>query len=270
MKKAITLGLLLILALSIFTGCAKTSPASAAGTSNGDGSLDRVKKAGKLVIGIDDTFPPMEFRNDKNELIGFEVELDQEIAKRLGVKVEWQPTEWSTITGALQAKKFDMILSAMTVTSERSQVVAFGEPYFHASQVVAVRQGTNINTAADLKGKVVASQLGSSSAESATKLLNAKMEDLKLYNSFTEAFTDLSNKRIDAIVVDELTARYYLTQKPGAFSILNDKLDPEPTAAAFRKEDQQLRQEIDKTIADIKKDGTWEKLSMKWFNSVLQ
>ncbi|MGE5652993.1 MAG: amino acid ABC transporter substrate-binding protein [Bacillota bacterium] len=271
MKRLGWVGLILILTLALLSGCApKGSAANTTAPVGGDGSLDRVKKAGKLVIGIDDTFPPMEFRNDKNELVGFEVELDQEIGKRLGVKIEWQPTEWSTIIGALQAKRFDMILSGMTVTPERAKEVAFGTPYFNGAQVLAVRPGSTAKTPADLKGKVVASQLGSSSAVSAAKWLNVKQEDLKLYNSFTEAFTDLSNSRVDGLVVDELTARYYLTQRPGAFTILNEKLDPEPAAAAFRKDDAQLRQEIDRIIAEIKTDGTWERISMKWFGAVLK
>ncbi len=271
MKRLGVVGLIIVLILTLISGCVPKAASAATGTpETGDGSLERVRRTGRLVIGIDDTFPPMEFRNDKNELVGFEVELDREIGKRLGVKIEWQPTEWSTIIGALQAKRFDIILSGMTVTPERTKEVSFGTPYFNGSQVMAVRPGSTAKTAFDLMGKVVASQLGSSSAVAAAKWLNVKQEELKLYNSFTEAFTDLSNGRVEGLVVDELTARYYLTQRPGAFTILSEKLDPEPAAVAFRKEDVQLREEIDRIIAEIKADGTWETLSMKWFGAVLK
>jgi polar amino acid transport system substrate-binding protein len=106
-----------------------------------DGSWTRVKKEGKLTIGIDDAFPPMEFRNDKNELVGFDIDASKEVAKRLGIKVEHIPTVWDTVILSLKSKKFDIVWSAMSITSEREKEISFTKPYIMEKQVIVVKKG---------------------------------------------------------------------------------------------------------------------------------
>lgn len=230
-----------------------------------DDSLQRVLDAGKLVIGVDDAYPPMEFRNERNELVGFDIDLAREIGKRLGVEVEWVPTEWSGVILALNAKKFDIILSAMSMTEERAKQVAFSPPYLNQAQVIVVsNRSPKIEGPEDLVGKVVGTQLGSTSEEAARKVEGIK--ELKTYNKFTEVFMDLGIGRLDAAVVDELVGRYYMTQRPGQFTVVAD-LVHEPIGIAFRKEDVTLRERICEIVEEIKADGTMAKISEKWFGA---
>lgn len=249
----VTAALLFVLAWGVFSGVALAE----------DNSLQRVLDAGKLVIGIDDAYPPMEFRDENNQLVGFDIDLAREIGKRLGVEVEWVPTEWSGVILALKAKKFDIILSAMSITEERAKQVDFSPPYLMESQVVVVSdKSKGINTAEDLVGKVVGTQLGSTSEEAARKVEGIK--EIKTYNKFTEVFMDLGIGRIDAGVVDELVGRYYMTQRPGMFKVV-DYLVDEPVGIAFRQEDDALREKINEIVAEIKADGTLAEISKKWF-----
>ena len=116
-------------------------------------TLAEIKEKGVITIGMDDTFPPMEYRNDKNELVGFDIEFGEAIGKELGVKVKYVPSAWDGIIPGLDAKRFDMVLSSMNVTEERKKV-DFVE-YFGAGQIVAVKAGNplNIKSVDDLKGK---------------------------------------------------------------------------------------------------------------------
>ncbi|HVN70860.1 MAG TPA: amino acid ABC transporter substrate-binding protein [Desulfomonilia bacterium] len=231
-----------------------------------DGSWDRVKKAGKLTIGIDDAFPPMEFRNEKNELVGFDIDASNELGKRLGIKVEHIPTVWDTVILSLKSKKFDVVWSAMSITAEREKEIAFTKPYIMEKQIIAVKKGNKkIKGLKDLSTEtVVGVQLGSTS-EDALKKLNKKFKEIKKYDKNTDAFMDLKIGRIDALAVDELVGRYYLSQKPGEYTVLKEELLSEPIGVGLRKEDVALKNKIQKTLDGMFKDGTMKKLSIKWF-----
>lgn len=232
-------------------------------------ALDSIKQNGKIPIGIDDAFPPMEFRDSAGMLVGFEKDIMDEIAERMGVTVEYVPTEWSGITGALLSGRFDMIFSAMTITPEREQSVAFSEPYMMGAQVIAVRANSGISSMEQLAGKTVASQLGSSGVEAAITIPSVTVDNLRQYNAFTEAFQDLAIGRVDAVVVDEVVASYYLTKEPGAFEVLPEPLTSEPLGIAFRPEDKTLRDAVQTRLNAIKADGTWDRISLKWFGKVV-
>lgn len=240
------------------------APVLAANPSTDD-SLEKVLRAGKLTIGIDDAYPPMEFRDPNNNLVGFDIDLAREIGKRLGVKVEWIPTEWNGVLLALNAHKFDIILSTLSVTEERAKVIDFGPPYLYESQVIVVRAKDNkIKSKEDLAGKVVGTQLGSTSEEAARTVKGIK--ELKKYNKFTEVFLDLGIGRLDAGVVDELVGRYYMTARPDDFKVVASIRD-EPVAIGYRKQDKKLQEAINKIVEEIKADGTMAKISQKWFGT---
>jgi polar amino acid transport system substrate-binding protein len=231
-----------------------------------DGSWDRVKKAGKITIGIDDAFPPMEFRNDKNELVGFDIDASKELAKRLGIKVEHIPTVWDTVILSLKSKKFDIIWSGMSITAEREKEIAFTKAYIMEKQVIVVKKGNKkIKGLKDItEGTIVGVQLGSTSEE-ALKKLNKKFKEIKKYDKNTDAFMDLKIGRIDALAVDELVGRYYLSQKPGEYAVLKEELLSEPIGIGMKKEDVALKEKIQKTLDGMFKDGTMKKISIKWF-----
>jgi len=256
MKKIIVGILTAAIAASLFAGCGKKEESL--------NSLDSVKKAGKLVIGLEDSYPPMEFRNAKNELMGFDIELGDEVAKKLGVKAEYVNTDFNGIILALNASKFDMILSGMSITDKRKEAIDFSEPYVMGGQVIAIKKGNAaITKAEDLKGKVVACQLGSIGDNVASAM--KELKDVKKYDKITEAFQELSAGRVDAVIMDAQVGGYYTTQKPGEYEVLNKVISEEPMGMGFKKSDKELKAAVDKAIDELKKDGTLSKLSVKWF-----
>jgi polar amino acid transport system substrate-binding protein len=281
LKRLFSLILAIVLIAAVVAGCGRNtagtsgqntpnqaSQSSSAGSGNAGGgskddSLERIKKAGKITIGIDDAFPPLEFRDDKNQLVGYDIDLSREAGKRLGVEVEWIPTDWNGVILALNSGKFDIIWSGLSMTAERAKEIDFSPAYLNEAQVVVVRAGDDsIKGVEDLKGKVVGTQLGSTSEEAAKKIEGIK--ELKKYPKFTEAFLDLANNRTDAIVVDELVGRYYMTKRPNQFKVAFP-LVKEPIGIGYRKQDRALQEALNKVLKEMKEDGTMAEISRKWF-----
>lgn len=251
--KAITICLSLFI-IFIFAGCSRIET-----TSNSTNSKQ------KIVIGMDDSFPPMEFRDTKNNLQGFDIDLANEIGKRLNVEIEFMPTDWNGVIQSLQTKRFDIILSALSVTEDRKKQIAFSDPYILEKQIVVVQKSnTTIKTPDDLKGKIVGVQLGSTSEE-AMKSIERSMQSVKRYDKNTEALQDLAIGRTQAVVVDELVGRYYIKEHSDKYRILDKELTKEPIAVGFRKDDTELKNKFNKVLKEMSKDGTLEKISKKWF-----
>ena len=231
-----------------------------------DDSWEKVKASGKLVIGIDDAFPPMEFRNEQNELVGFDIDASRELGKRLGIDIEHVPTAWKGVIMSLKTGKFDIIWSGMSITEERKKEIAFTKPYIMEKQIMVVKgDNQKIKSVKDLGEKHVAGvQLGSTSEEALAKL-GATFKEIKRYDTNTTAFMDLKIGRIDALAVDELVGRYYLSQRPGEYRVLPEPLTSEPIGVGVRQEDAALKDMIQKTLDAMFADGTMRKISIKWF-----
>jgi len=247
-----------ILALILCLGLASTAMAE-------DNSWEEVKKDGVLRIGLDDAFPPMGFRNDKGELIGFDIDAAEELGDRLGVEIKWQPTAWDGVIHSLNSDKFDCIWNGMTITEERSQKVDFTKPYIMDGQIAIVCMDNNIiHTFRDLKGKVIGVQQGSSALE-AVEELPAEPAEVKEYENNPKALLDLDAGRLDAVVVDNVAGRYAISTRPGKFKTLPGFITKEPFGVAFRQDDDALRKAVQKEIDDMVADGTMGEISKKWF-----
>ncbi|MBI9081099.1 MAG: transporter substrate-binding domain-containing protein, partial [Pseudodesulfovibrio sp.] len=208
MKRLLTT--LLVMALCL---CATSAFAT-------DSSWEKVKNAGQLVIGLDDAFPPMGYRDDNANLVGFDVDTAEEVGKRLGIKIVWQPTEWKGVINSLYTKKFDCIWNGMTITPERQKKVAFSKPYLIDGQIATVRMDEKeIKTFDALGGKKIGVQAGSPALEAAQKLPKAAGE-IRQYDTNPKAFLDLEADRLDSVVVDNVTGRYYMASRPGKFRAL--------------------------------------------------
>jgi len=271
MKKIIQTLLIAVLAL-IITACGKqpelpdnTNNAKNEDAADGD-TLSQMKEKGVITIGMDDTLPPMEYRNDKNELVGFDIDFAEALAGELGVKVEFVPSAWDGIIPGLDAKRFDMILSAMNVTEERKKKVDFVE-YFGVGQIVAVKAGNplNIQSVEDLDGKTVGVQLGST-GETAVNSING-LKEVKKYDLTTDVFNDMGLGRVDAAVIGEMVGRYYMTTKPGVFEVVGDSFQVQPMGIAVRKGDTELREALEKAVQTLEDNGTLSKISEKWFGT---
>lgn len=269
-KKILSLVCTIILAGGVLAACQTSKSTQEAqstqGTQNTENlnSLERVKKAGVLYMGLNDTYPPFEFRDTNQNLVGFDIDLGQEIGKKLGVKVEVKTNDWKGIILSLKSKKYDMILSCMSITEERKKEINFAGPYIVGGQRVVVKKGdTSIKTVDDLKGKKIGVQLGTTGEMAASKIQGLK--ELKKYDGVTEAFNDLSIGRVDAVIADGQVGGYYLKKTGQDLSILNVKLSEESVGIGFRKEDTHLTEAVQKALDELKADGTLSKLSEKWF-----
>lgn len=241
-------------------------------------TLDEVKKRGTLVIGTEAAYVPYEFVKD-GKITGYDPDIIDIMVKNLGVKAEIIDTAWAGIIPALYAGKFDCIVSAMTITKERAEKVLFSMPYADATNVILLRADEDrIKTADDLSGKVMGVQLGSAAA-GIIKVFEEKLKatgkpgytEVKQYEHYPEAYQDLINKRVDAVVNSKSTMMVVMKDAPGKFKMIPGIT--EITAyfgMAFRKEDGSLRGFANTQLAALKQDGSLAKLQEKWFGATME
>lgn len=220
-----------------------------------------------IVIGLDDHFPPMGFRDDKNEIVGFDIDLAREAGKRLGVEVSFKPIDWSAKEAELSGKRIDVLWNGLTITEERKANILFTKPYLENRQIIVVTGKSAIQTKAGLAGKVVGVQDGSSAVDAVEKdAATAKaIKELKKFSDNVTALMDLSVGRLDAIVVDEVVGRYYTSKKPDEYRVLEDNFGAEEYGVGMRKDDAELGTKLDKALDDMKADGAAAAISTKWF-----
>ncbi|WP_078682990.1 amino acid ABC transporter substrate-binding protein [Clostridium sp. USBA 49] len=243
----------------------------AAGCSNK--SKDTMAKE-SLVLGFDDTFVPMGFKDEKGEIVGFDIDLAKEVSKRIGKEITFQPIDWSMKESELNSGKIDLIWNGYTITDERKEKVSFTNPYLDNRQVIITLKDSNINSKADLKGKKVGAQNESSAVDAINKEpeLLKSFDGGKVYTFETnnDALMDLEAKRIDAVVADEILVRYYINKKGAEkYKILNDNFGSETYGVGLRKDDKELLEKINKAFEDMKNDGTAKAISEKWFGENL-
>ncbi|MPL63563.1 L-cystine-binding protein FliY [bioreactor metagenome] len=221
----------------------------------------------KVVVGLDDNFPPMGFRDDKNNIVGFDVDMAKEATKRMGVAVEFKPIDWNSKEVELTSKRVDMLWNGLTITEKRKENIAFSNPYMENRQIIVVNANSSLKGKADLAGKVIGVQEGSSSVEAIEKdAATAKsFKELKKYADNVAALMDLKNGRLDAVVVDEIVGRYYIAKKPGDYVIMADHFGSEEYGVGLRKDDKELLTKLQKALDEMKKDGTSAKISKQWF-----
>ena len=220
-----------------------------------------------IVVGLDDNFPPMGFRDEKNELVGFDIDLAKEAGKRLGAAVTFKPIDWNAKEAELNGKRVDVLWNGLTITEERKANILFTTPYLENRQIVVVLDKSPIKTKAELAGKVVGVQDGSSAIEAVTKdeATAKSLKELKKFGDNVTALMDLSAGRLDALVVDEVVGRYYTAKKPGEYRVLDENFGTEDYGVGTRKDDTELMAKLQKAMDDMKADGSAATISTKWF-----
>ncbi|HOA20763.1 MAG TPA: amino acid ABC transporter substrate-binding protein [Sedimentibacter sp.] len=253
-SKKVKLAVLLILTAILAVGCAAQSSQP---------------ETEELIMGLDDTFAPMGFRDEKGELVGFDVDLANEVAERIGVTIKFQPIDWSMKETELNAGNIDLIWNGYTITAERQEKVAFTKPYLENSQIIVTLADSDINTKVDLAGKNVAVQAESSALDA----INSEPEvaesfgELVEFSTNNEAFSDLESGRTDALVVDEVNARYFMKQVgEEKYKVLDEDFGDEEYGIGLRKEDTELLKKINDAMDEMKKDGTYDAIYAKWFS----
>lgn len=252
--------LMSLAAAAVLTACTKPADNQQPAASNGE-------LPARIVIGLDDNFPPMGFRDDKNELVGFDIDLAREAAKRLGIEVEFKPIDWNAKEAELSGKRVDALWNGLTITEQRKKNIAFTPPYMENHQIVIVKAGSPVKVRQDLAGKVVGAQDGSSAIDAIEKEagLAASLKSLKKYGDNVTVLLDLEAGRLDAAVLDEVVGRYYVAKKPEDYVILEEDFGTEEYGVGLRKEDTALRERLSAAIEAMKKDGSAEAIARKWF-----
>lgn len=253
------------------TGCSSTTdsgkttpPANSATTDKKEGPvLARINSEKVIKVAFEGTYPPFNYQDEKKEFVGFDVDISNEIAKRMGVKTEFIATPWEALIGGLQADKFDIVISQMSITDERKKSVDFTDPYVITGGVLITRQETiDITKLENLKGKKVGVGTGTTFEKVARSIEGS---DVRTYKSAGEYFADLQNKRLDVIINDNMVAGYRIKQNNLPLKIASGLVNKDIIGMAIKKENQDFLNIVNKTLGEIKKDGTYEQLFMKWF-----
>ncbi|RMX05902.1 amino acid ABC transporter substrate-binding protein [Corticibacter populi] len=223
----------------------------------------------KIVVGLDDNFPPMGFRDEKNELVGFDIDMAREAAKRMNIEAEFKPIDWSAKEAELNSRRVDVLWNGLTITEERRKNIGFTAPYMENHQIIIVTAASPIDGKADLAGKVVGAQEGSSAVDAIQKdeATAASFKELKTFGDNITALMDLGTGRLDAVVVDEVVGRYYVAKRASEFRVLEDNFGTEDYGVGTRLDDKALLGKLDETLGAMKQDGTAQQISEQWFGA---
>ncbi|WP_059046784.1 amino acid ABC transporter substrate-binding protein [Paenibacillus rubinfantis] len=250
-QKMIMMGLVMALVLTMLAGCS----GSGAG-----------KDVNKLVIGIDDKFAPMGFRDENNEIVGFDIDYAKAAAEKMGMEVTFQPIDWSSKESELNSGRIDLIWNGYTITEERKGKVLFTKPYLKNSQVVVTLADSEITQLSDLAGKEVGLQSLSSAADALDAApIQSEIKNVSEFPDNVLALSDLKTKRLDAVVIDEVVARYYMAKEEGTFKLLDESLAPEEYGIGVKKGNEELLNKLQKALDELNQDGTASEISQKWF-----
>ncbi|MBA3446722.1 MAG: transporter substrate-binding domain-containing protein [Pseudaminobacter sp.] len=226
--------------------------------------LEQIKQAGEMKIAMTGQYPPFNFVNDKNEVVGFDASIGMAIAERLGVKGTIVTTAWDGIIAGLLANKFDTIVGSMTITPEREKAVDFVGPYYHAGRGVFVNESSEVKSLEELKGKTLGVTLGETHEKWAREQGGW---DIRTYKGLPELFLELNAGRVDAIVVDNIPVAVAV-KETGAKIRQLETPDIEGGSVAIgiaiRKDNPELKAAMQKALDEIMADGTYEKIAMEW------
>ena len=274
-KRFVSAALAAVMALSM-TACGSSNSAAettAADTEAAESQAEettaeeaKTTDGGTLIVGFDQDFPPMGFVGDDGEYTGFDLELAQEVAKRLGLEYKAQPIAWDSKDMELESGNIDCIWNGFTMTGREDDYI-WTEPYMANQQVFVVANDSDINSQADLAGKIVEVQ-ADSSAEAALKEapeLTATFKELLTTADYNTAFMDLEQGAVDAIAMDVIVAGYQIQQRNADFKILDDSLSEEEYGVGFKKGNTELRDKVQSTLEEMAEDGTLQEVSEKWF-----
>ncbi|PKK40016.1 hypothetical protein ABB02_00810 [Clostridiaceae bacterium JG1575] len=253
----------LLMALTLVVSAAACSNSAAAGKDR----LAQVQETKKLKVGMETTYPPMEFTDEKGSTIGFDVDLMAAIAQKLGVQMDVVPTDFAGITEGLAANRFDVIASGMNITEKRKESVLFSDPYIDAVglSLILRPEEKDVKKFSDLAGKKIGLQQGSTADEWARSQSN--LGEVKEYLSISEALLDLSAGRIQAVVTDNVVGAYYIKKDPKNYQMPKELLEAGPLGIAIPKDAPELKAQIDAALKTLKAEGTLANLSEKWFGT---
>lgn len=269
-KKIATLGIIGVLGTSIIACGGINSQATNESNGNKTETKGTLEKK-ELIIGLDDTFVPMGFKDENGELVGFDVELAKAVCEKLDKEYKFQAIDWSMKETELNSGNIDLIWNGYSISDERKEKVEFSKPYLDNKQIIVTLADSSINKKADLEGKKVGAQ-NQSTAVDAVKADESNIiekfdgGDLVTFENNNDALMDLEAGRLDAIVVDEILARYYIEARGSEkYKILDENFGDEQYGVGIRKGDTEFVEAFNKALDEVVADGTAGEISKKWF-----
>ena len=268
MKKFSTLLLLIISAVLVLAACGGKEKDESNGTQKDSGKanadlLAKIQDSGELLVGTEGTYAPFTFHDESGKLTGFDVEISEEIASRLGVKAKFMETQWDAMFPGLDSKRFDMIANQVGIKPERQEKYDFSDPYISSAAVLVTKADNNdVKAFEDIKGLKSAQSLTSNYGEMA-KSYGAELVGVE---GFIQAIELLNSNRVDATINDKLTVLDFQKQKPDAnIKIVAEAEDAAQSGLMFRKGSETLVEAVNKALNEMIEDGTYNEISEKWF-----
>ena len=263
------------LATFAFAGCSgsgSTETTTAAQqnteTDGADQSLQKVLDSKQLILGLDATFVPMGFTDESDQIVGFDIDVAEEVCARLGVTLVKQPIDWATKETDLDVGKIDCIWNGMSVSPSRAEVMNLSEPYMKNDMIFVVANGSDFKASSDLTGKNVAVQNGSTAQEILEGSDLGKTMTVTAIATNVEALQQLEVGLVDGVFLDSVVANYLITANGKDYRILPETLgEQEEYAIGFRKKDCALRDKVQSILSEMKADGKLGEISTKWFGS---
>jgi L-cystine transport system substrate-binding protein len=271
MKKLMFVLALLLSTLLVLSACGKDEKAKedkkedtkTAEKAEDQDLLAKVKDDGKLLIGTEGTYAPFTFHDESGNLTGFDVDIATEVAKRLGVEPEFKETQWDAMFAGLDAKRFDMVANQVGIRPDRQEKYDFSDPYITSAAVLIVHKDNNeVKAFEDIKGLNAAQSLTSNYGEMAKK----HGANLVSVEGFTQSVELLASKRVDVTINDRISYLDYTKERPEApIKIAATSEDASASGLMFRKGSDKLVAEVNKALSEMVEDGTYKKISEKWF-----
>jgi len=253
MKNRRNISALMIAAAAVFSLIAACS-------CDRDKSLSSVRQAGHIRLATSAGYSPFSFYNDKKELVGYDIDVAAEVAKRLGVRLKIVDTPWEGIIDGLNARHYDGILGSMSVTESRQAIVDFSEPYYYSRTRVMVQANSPFKRHAELKDKSIGIAAGTDFERYAR---NIGAKDIRRYPSDDEALLGLHQGEVDSVITDEIVGRDAVNRKKYRIKSLGVPLGEEQIAVAFRKEDKALLAAVNDAVQAMQKDGAMRRMMEK-------
>ncbi|MBA9028414.1 MULTISPECIES: ABC transporter substrate-binding protein [Bacillaceae] len=247
--------------LILLSACGSKQESGTEKTGKAENTEMGLVKEGNLTFSMTGIYPPLNFKKD-GKLTGFDVEIGTEIAKRMGLEANPVTNPWETIIQGLKAKKYDAIIGSMTATPERDKQVDFTEPYYLSGAQIFVAEGSTIQSKDDLKGKTI----GVIQASTWKDLADELSDKVKGYPVDTNALQDLELGRLDAVITDKIVGLNAQKEKGLKIKPVGELLNEDRVSVAVNEGNTELKEKINEAIQSMVDDGTYEEISMKWFN----
>lgn len=231
--------------------------------------LTEIQDRGKLVVGLMGTYPPYNFLNEANEIDGYDADIAKEIAKRIGVEAEFVSTEWAGMIGGLESKKFDVVISQMTITDERKATMDFSQPYIkNTVNIIVSEDNETVQALEDFVGKKIGVALGTNDEAYLRDTLIPEIGDFEIvtYNDVITTLMDLNSGRVDATINNKFALKPLIEKNNLKIKAVGEPVKSDVAGVAMRKGNPELQAAIDAALTEMIEDGTLSDIHVKWFD----